>query len=241
VIDGPVLAASNSSASRLNQVRLVIFDCDGVLVDSELITNRVYAKMLNELGVPVTLDDMFEKFVGRSMAYCWELVANMLGRPVPEHLVEEYRARTTAALESELKAVQGIEASLDALEDIGVPYCVASSGTHDKMRTTLGITGLLPRFAGKIFSVTDVPKAKPAPDVYLYAAATCKVEPAHCCVIEDSPTGVAAGVAAGMTVYGYCALTPAERLAAAGAHHTFSVMSELPDLLFGPARERARR
>jgi HAD superfamily hydrolase (TIGR01509 family) len=241
VTEGPVLAASNAGASGLNGIRLVIFDCDGVLVDSELITNRVYAKMLNELGVPVTLDDMFEQFVGRSMAYCWELVSNMLGRPVPEHLVEEYRARTTAALELELKAVQGIEESLNTLEAIGMPYCVASSGTHEKMRTTLGLTGLLPRFEGRMFSVTEVAKAKPAPDVFLHAAATCKVAPSHCCVIEDSPTGVAAGVAAGMTVYGYCALMPERRLAAAGAHHTFSVMRELPDLLFGPEMERVRR
>jgi HAD superfamily hydrolase (TIGR01509 family) len=231
----------NAVPARSTAIKLVIFDCDGVLVDSESITNRVYAKMLNELGIPVTLDDMFEQFVGRSMNYCWDLVARMLGRPPPPHLIEEYLARTTAALQSELQAVPGIEETLDALEAIRVPYCVASSGTHEKMATTLGITGLLPRFMGRISSVTDVANAKPAPDVFLHAAGRNGVAPSACCVIEDSPTGVAAGVAAGMTVYGYCALTPELRLIEAGAHHTFSDMRRLPGLLFGHAPPAASR
>lgn len=216
---------------KTNECRLVIFDCDGVLVDSEVITNRVYVKMLNELGVTVTLEDMFERFVGRPMSYCWELVTDMLGRPLPEGLIEEYRVRTTAALEAELKAVRGIEATLDALTAKHVPFCVASSGTHEKMRTTLGITGLLPRFEGRMFSVTEVARAKPAPDVFLHAAGRNGIAPEACCVIEDSPTGVKAGVAAGMTVYGYCGLTPAHRLLEAGAHHTFSDMRLLSTLL----------
>ncbi len=143
--------------------------------------------------------------------------------------------RTTPALEAELKAVQGIEEVLDALDARELPYCVASSGTHDKMKTTLGVTGLAPRFAGKIFSVTDVARAKPAPDVYLHAAAKSGIAPGACCVIEDSPTGVSAGVAAGMRVYGYCGLTPARRLIDAGAHHTFSDMRRLPEMLFDRA------
>jgi HAD superfamily hydrolase (TIGR01509 family) len=210
---------------------LVIFDCDGVLVDSELITNRVFARMINELGVPVTLDDMFEKFVGRTMSYCCGLITQMSGRPLPEDFVAQYRLRTTAALHAELRAVPGIENVLDAIEARGLPYCVASSGSHDKMRTTLGITGLFPRMQGKLFSVTEVVNAKPAPDVFLHAARMCGVEPTSCCVVEDSPIGVAAGVAAGMTVFGYCALTPKQRLIDAGAHQTFSDMSRLPQLI----------
>jgi HAD superfamily hydrolase (TIGR01509 family) len=211
---------------------LVIFDCDGVLVDSELITNRVFAVMLNELGIVVSLEDMFEKFVGRSMSQCLQIIEKLLGRSVPAAFLDEYHMRTTAALRSELKAVPGIEA---ALESIPIPYCVASSGTHEKMQITLGMTGLLPRFHGKIFSVSDVQRAKPFPDVFLHAAAKSGVAPAGCAVIEDTPTGVAAGVAAGMTVYGYCALTPQPRLREAGAHYTFASMSELPDLLSGAA------
>jgi HAD superfamily hydrolase (TIGR01509 family) len=207
---------------------LVVFDCDGVLVDSELITNRIFARMLNELGIPVTLEHMFEQFVGRSMATCLEKIADLLGGPVPEDFVHQYHVRTNAALQSELKAVPGIETVLD---EIKVPYCVASSGSHEKMQTTLGITGLLPRFQGKIFSVTEVARSKPFPDVFLYAAARSGVAASECAVVEDTPTGVAAGVAAGMTVYGYCALTPPHRLREAGAHYTFDSMRKLPPLL----------
>jgi HAD superfamily hydrolase (TIGR01509 family) len=207
---------------------LVIFDCDGVLVDSELITNRIFVQMLNEVGLPLSLEDMFEQFVGRSMPQCLALVTGLLGRPLPNNFEEDFRRRSAAALKSELKAVAGIETVLAALN---VPFCVASSGTHEKMQTTLGVTGLLPRFAGKIYSVTEVARSKPHPDVFLHAASRQGVAPEDCAVIEDTPTGVRAGVAAGMTVFGYCALTPRASLIAAGAHHTFEHMRELPRLL----------
>jgi HAD superfamily hydrolase (TIGR01509 family) len=207
---------------------LVIFDCDGVLVDSELITNRVFTKMLNELGVAVSNDEAFEKFVGKSMAQCLEMIAGLLGREVPADFVRRYDQRSAAALTSELKAVPGIEAALEAIQ---VPYCVASNGSHEKMQTTLGITGLLPKFKDKLFSVSEVARGKPFPDVFLHAAGKFGVAPSGCAVIEDTPTGVSAGVAAGMTVYGYCAHTPAHRLIAAGAHGTFGRMSDLPELL----------
>ena len=210
------------------QFQLVISDCDGVLVDSELITNRIFASMLNELGIPVTLEDMFEQFVGRSMANCLEKIAGLLGRPVSDDFVQQYQVQTTAALQSDLKVVPGIEAVLDQIK---MPYCVASSGSHEKMQTTLGITGLLPRFKGKIFSVTEVARGNPFPDVFLYAAAKSGATASKCAVVEDTPTGVAAGVAAGMTVYGYCGLTPQHRLQEAGAHYTFDSMSQLPTLL----------
>lgn len=208
--------------------QLIIFDCDGVLVDSERITNQVFVEMLNALGLPLTLEDMFEQFVGRSMSQCMEKITTLLGRAPPEDFLTNYRARTTAALASQLKPVPGIEAALDA---IALPWCVASSGEHAKMRTTLGVTGLLPRFAGRIFSVTEVAHPKPAPDIFLHAARQCGAAPADCVVVEDTPTGVAAGVAAGMTVLGYCASTPARRLLDAGAHQVFDSMTLLPGLL----------
>ncbi len=225
----------NASASKT--MDLVIFDCDGVLVDSELITNRVFAGMINELGVHVTLEDMFEQFVGRSMAYCCDLIAGMSKQPIPDDFVEQFRIRTTAALQAELKPVQGIECVLDELTAKGVPYCVASSGSHEKMHATLGITGLLSRFEKKLFSVTEVANGKPAPDVFLYAASKSGVAPSRCYVVEDTPTGVIAGVAAGMTVWGYCALTPAHRLIEAGAHYTTSELSNLPQIWFDDTRE----
>jgi HAD superfamily hydrolase (TIGR01509 family) len=217
---------------------LVIFDCDGVLVDSELITNRIFAKMLNELGIPISIEEMFERFVGRSMPQCLEIIADLLGRPVPDGFVDDYYARSRAALQRELKAVPDIELVLAALDS---PFCVASSGTHEKMQTTLGVTGLLPLFSGRIYSVTEVPRSKPFPDVYLHAARQQGVAPVACAVIEDTPTGVIAGVAAGMTVFGYCALMPKHRLIEAGAHHTFDRMRELPKLLGAGPRDQAAR
>lgn len=227
-----ILASMNRYASDSKTPELVIFDCDGVLVDSELITNRVFAIMLNELGVHVTLEDMFERFVGRSMIYCCELIAGMLKGPIPDNFVEQYHIRTTAALQTELTPIAGIESVLGELNSRGVPFCVASSGSHEKMRTTLGITGLLPHFDNKLFSVTEVANSKPAPDVFLLAAGKFGASPSKCYVVEDTPTGVKAGVAAGMTVFGYCALTPAHRLIEAGAHYTIGEMVKLPRLWF---------
>jgi HAD superfamily hydrolase (TIGR01509 family) len=215
---------------------LVIFDCDGVLVDSEIITNRVFAKMLNELGLAITVEETFEKFVGRSMGQCLEMIAGLLGGEVPNDFAHRYQRRITTALNSELKAVPGVEAALEAIR---TPYCVASNGTREKMQTTLGATGLLPKFKDKMFSVSEVARGKPFPDIFLYAAGRFGIAPSACVVIEDTPTGVAAGVAAGMTVWGFCAHMPARRLIEAGAHGTFEHMSTLPDLISHPRRGEA--
>lgn len=209
---------------------LVIFDCDGVLVDSEPITAVVFARMLNELGLEVGTRDIFDRFVGRSMEQCLEIIAGMLGHPAPPGFVQEYRDRSAAALEAGVRPVAGIEA---VIEGLGIPYCVASNGTHDKMRTTLGVTGLLPAFAGRMFGITDVARGKPFPDLFLHAASRFGASPARCAVVEDTPTGVAAGVAAGMEVFGYCALTPRHLLSEAGARVTFERMLDLPGLLRG--------
>jgi HAD superfamily hydrolase (TIGR01509 family) len=152
----------------------------------------------------------------------------MLGRPPPESFLRDLQARTFTAFKTQLRAMPGIEEALDRL---GLPFCVASSGDHEKMNTTLGITGLLPRFAGRIFSVTQVARGKPAPDVYLFAARRLAVEPSACLVVEDTPPGVQAGVAAGMTVFGFCAHTPEAKLKAAGAHRTFDDMRALPEMV----------
>jgi len=207
---------------------LVIFDCDGVLVDSELITNRVFAEMINDLGGAVTLDDMFDRFVGHSMKHCLSIVRDMIGRDVPPTFIEEYRERTTLALTEHLQPIPGIHT---ALNELTCRFCVASSGDHEKMRTTLGLTGLLERFEGRLFSVTQVSRGKPAPDVFLFAAAQMGVQPERVAVIEDTPTGVAAGKAAGMTVFGYAGRTPPARLREAGAAVVFTSMHDLPSLL----------
>ena len=213
-------------------VELVIFDCDGVLVDSERISNIVFAEMLGELGLHLTLADMFEHFVGRSMAQGLEIIERMLGAPPPPDFADAFRARSSAALAQQVQPVRGIEAALAALEEIRLPYCVASSGDHTKMRMTLGATGLLPRFDGRMFSATEVARGKPNPDVFLFAAermrASCS---SRVVVVEDTAVGVQAGVTAGMTVFGYAELTDSAKLIAAGAARTFADMRELPSLI----------
>jgi HAD superfamily hydrolase (TIGR01509 family) len=215
----------------MSRPQLVIFDCDGVLVDSEPVANRILGQMLRELGLDLTQEQIFQNFVGYSLPHCLRVIESMLGRAPPENFLRELQSRTFAAFKTELHAMPGIEDALDALDAAGVPYCVASSGDHEKMRTTLGITGLLPRFAGRIFSVTQVARGKPAPDIYLFAAEQMGFEPANCVVVEDTPPGVKAGVAAGMSVFGFCAFTPVEKLRAFGAHRTFDELRRLGEML----------
>lgn len=210
----------------LNGFELVIFDCDGVLVDSERIANEVFARVLNEeCGFSLNLSDMFNAFVGHSSQQCMAIVETMLGAKPPAGLEARYKQEIDHALELSVKPVNGIEQALAALS---IPYCVASNGSHDKMRTTLGKTRLLPLFEGKLYSADELKRYKPSPDIYLHAASNMGVSsPSRCLVIEDSPSGVQAGVAAGMTVFGYTELMSKDRLVEAGAHHTFSDMTGL--------------
>jgi HAD superfamily hydrolase (TIGR01509 family) len=212
----------------VKRTQLVIFDCDGVLVDSEPISLRTFTEALHDLGLDLSEEQMFDNFVGYSMKHCMELVHKLLGRPTPENFVAELQARTFERFKAELKPMPGIA---QALDELSVPFCVASSGAHEKMRTTLGITGLLPRFEGKMFSATQVARGKPAPDVYLFAAEKMGVEPGRCVVVEDAPPGVQAGVAAGMRVLGFCAHTPRAKLEAAGAHVLFDDMRRVAELV----------
>ena len=208
---------------------LVIFDCDGVLVDSERITNQVFCRMLNELGLAVTLEDMFERFVGLSMPQCLELIKEMHGAPPPDSFVSQFRKRTAEALERQIKPIPGI---VEVLSNLSIPYCVASSGEHEKIRLSWsGRRRLLRRLNLWIFSVADVERPKPAPDVFLLAAERLRAKPSRCAVVEDTPTGVRAAVAAGMHVFGFSANTPEQRLKEAGAHEVFSNMHLFPQLL----------
>jgi HAD superfamily hydrolase (TIGR01509 family) len=209
-------------------VELAIFDCDGVLVDSEVIANRVFCEMLNEIGLRVSLSDMFERFVGLSMPQCVELITELNGRPPPPTFVTELQKRTATVLSRQIKPIAGVT---DALETLDIPCCVASSGTHEKINLTLGATGLLQYFEGRIFSVADVENPKPAPDVFLFAARTLGADPLACVVIEDTPVGIRAAVAAGMRAIGFAASTPAKRLWEAGASEVISEMRQLPKIL----------
>ena len=210
----------------MRRLDLVIFDCDGVLVDSERLAVRTEAQILAGLGWPLTEADIVERFVGRSAAYMHQEIERRLGRSVDWDT--EFEPRYREVFERELVAVPGIVEALDA---ISTPVCVASSGSHDKMRFTLGRTGLFDRFDGRIFSADQVAHGKPAPDVFLFAADRMDASPDRCAVVEDSVSGVAAGLSAGMVVFAFAGgVTSAEMLSREGAV-VFEDMRELPALI----------
>ncbi|MEU5084943.1 MULTISPECIES: HAD family hydrolase [Streptomyces] len=209
---------------------LVIFDNDGVLVDSEPMSNRLLASYLTELGHPTSYEDSVRDYMGSAMHRVHDLVLERTGRRLPEDFDEVFHARVFAAFERELRAVPGVTDVLEKLAADGVPYCVASSGSHERIRVGHRTTGLDRWFTDeRIFSSEDVGRGKPAPDLFLYAAERMGVAPGRCVVVEDSPLGVQAAVAAGMDVYGFTAMTPPERLEGAG--RLFADMSELAGLL----------
>jgi len=207
---------------------LVIFDCDGVVVDSERIVHEVFGDFIRSLGADLDSPRMNELFLGRRLVDCLAIVEGITGRPAAPDALERYKAERDRVLREQVQPVEGVRA---VIEGLAVPYCIASSGDHAKMRTTLGATGLLPLFEGRLTSGTEVVNGKPAPDVFLLAAERMGAAPARTAVIEDSVNGVLAGHAAGMTVFGFAGLVPAKDLAAAGAASTFTHMRDLPALL----------
>lgn len=209
--------------------QLLILDCDGVLVDSEPITIRVLCEMLNSFGVSIGIEQVGETFSGLTFSEILERVAKLLPVPMPDDFGDRYTELTFAAMETELQVIPDIELLLDC---VPTPYCVASNGPHQKIRKTLGITSLLSRFEGRIFSAWDVPRGKPSPDVFHLAAQHFDVPPAGCLVIEDSPTGVKGARAAGMTVFGYAKDDRnAAGLVAMGADKVFHSMKELSSFI----------
>jgi HAD superfamily hydrolase (TIGR01509 family) len=198
-----------------------------VLVDTERLCVEVDALVLGQMGWPLTVDEVVDRFVGRPDEYTTAELARHLGRELPSDWDLPFRHLYRDALEK-LQPVPGIA---NALDRINQPVCVASSGTHERMRLTLGRAGLYGRFAGRIFSTTEVTNGKPAPDLFLHAAKQMNANPRKCAVIEDSVPGVEAAQAAGMTAFGYAgSVTPRTRLEAAGAV-VFDDMEQLPTLL----------
>lgn len=211
---------------------LVIFDCDGVLVDSEPISASAFADSLAEIGLPISETDVWREFTGLSLASSYRLIEERWGVTLPDDFHETMQGRTLRRLGEAVEAVPGVRKVIDDIDAVGGAKCVASSGNMDKMRVTLGRTELLPLFDGCIFSAwhPDVKRGKPFPDLFLHAAGRMGVEPARCAVIEDSVHGVNAAHAAGMTAFGYVGGSPSFDLAAEGATE-FASMSALPDLL----------
>lgn len=209
-------------------LQLVIFDCDGVLVDSERLAVRVEAAFLAELGWPLSQAEVIERFMGRSQAYMVQAIQDRLGDRLPADWQDRLDRRYRAVFDAELTPVDGV---VEALDRIATPTCVASGGSHEMLRHTLGLTGLYDRFQGRIFSASEVAEGKPAPDLFLHAAARLGAEPAACAVVEDSRYGVEAARAAGMRAFGYTGgLTPPDRLAGPRTV-LFDDMRRLPDLL----------
>jgi HAD superfamily hydrolase (TIGR01509 family) len=211
----------------MREFDLVIFDNDGVLVDSEPVANTVLARLLTEYGFPCTAEQSIAEFMGRSIPQVRAIVEERLGLPLPADLEARYAGELYPSFQRSLRPIPGV---VEALQAIDRPVCVASSGTPERIRLTLTCTGLWDRFGGRVFSAQDVARGKPAPDLFLHAAATLGAEPRRCAVVEDSPAGVTAANAAGMTSFAFARLVPAARLGhATGA--IFSAMADLPRLI----------
>ncbi|MBB4388541.1 HAD superfamily hydrolase (TIGR01509 family) [Rhizobium leguminosarum] len=218
-----------------NPYDLVIFDCDGVLIDSETLASRIDAEELTRIGYPTSYSDVVLRFTGLSSATMRKLIEEDWGRPLPGNFDTIVQDRIKESYRTELQAISGIDQLLHQLQ---LPRCVASSSAPDKLRLGLELTGLWPHFDPHVFSSVMVKVGKPAPDLFLFAAAKMGVEPARCVVVEDSIAGVRAGVAAGMTVIGFtagghCLEDHNHRLFSAGAKVVARSAEELTSLLCG--------
>lgn len=207
---------------------LVIFDCDGVLIDSERIVNQVFSECLSELGLNLTLDETIQTFKGHTTANCIAMASDLLGKPIDsKSLIDRFNVLSEGRLETAITAIPGI---IEVVTHLPYAKCVASNSGHRHIKMGLEKTGLMAHFTPHIFSAADVARPKPAPDLFLHAANTMGFAPKECVVVEDSPAGVTAAVTAGMKVFGFSDLTPATVLQQAGAQ-TFGSMAELPGLL----------
>ena len=212
---------------------LVIFDCDGVLVDSEVISCRAHAATLTRHGYPITDEQVLHRFLGVSDREARLIIETEMGRKLPDDFDAQVKEATLKFYAGDLKAIAHVA---DAIAAIDLPKCVASSGTPEKIRHGLDCAGLYEQLAPHIFSAAQVTRGKPAPDLFLFAAEQMRAQPARCLVIEDSVPGVTGAVAAGMTVLGFhggshCQAGHADKLAKAGAALVFDDMRQLPDLV----------
>lgn len=212
---------------------LVIFDCDGVLVDSEALACVVHAEVLTAYGYPITTAQVHERFLGRSAREARAEVEAELGRVLPDDYTVELKATIDRVFGAQLQPVAGIA---EVLAGLSHKKCVASSGTPTRIRSSLTTTGLIHHFGEHLYSGLQVERGKPAPDLFLFAAAQMGADPARCVVIEDSIHGVTGAAAAGMTVFGFhggahCGADTAAALQATGAHLVFDDMQRLPGLI----------
>ncbi len=219
--------------NRNQNFDLIIFDCDGVLVDSEVISCRAHAETLTRHGYPITADQVLNRFLGVSDREARLMIENEISRKLPNDFESQVKQATLQFYADDLRAISYVG---EAIAAIGLPKCVASSGTPEKIRHGLTCARLYDQLAPHIFSASEVKRGKPAPDLFLFAAEQMQAAPARCLVIEDSIPGVTGAVAAGMTVLGFhggshCRPGYGDTLRAAGAIMTFEDMRQLPDLI----------
>jgi len=184
----------------MSKYKCIIFDCDGVLVDSETIGNMVFVNMANALGTNINLEYAQKYFKGSFLKDCMDHISKLIDTDIPETFEADYRKQSFEAFKTSIKPIKGIK---DVVENLTIPFCVASSGPENKIRLNLELTGLLPYFENKIFSCYTINKWKPEPDIFLWAAKTMGFKPNECLVIEDSVSGVRAAKRGGFDIFGY--------------------------------------
>ncbi|MFD2726733.1 HAD family hydrolase [Hyunsoonleella rubra] len=184
----------------MSKYKCIIFDCDGILIDSESIAIGVLVDMANDLGAKMDFETSLIDLKGKSLNSCMALISERIGKPLPVNFEPDYRINTFEAFRKDIKPIEGIK---EVVENLEIPFCTASSGPANKIRLNMEITGLLPYFDGKIFSCYDIQKWKPEPDIFLWAAETMGFQPEECLVVEDSVSGVKAAKAGGFDVFGY--------------------------------------
>jgi beta-phosphoglucomutase-like phosphatase (HAD superfamily) len=215
---------------RHSPLRLVIFDCDGVLVDSEPVTNRLVAEELTRLGWPMTAEECQRRFLGLNLTAMEPLIEAQLHRRLPARWGCDLAERLIAVLADEVELMPGAAMALAETTELGLPWRIASNSSHAELHAKFGRNGLLDQVTGRLHSHHDVPRGKPAPDLFLAAAAAECVTPDCCLVVEDSVPGVRAAMAAGMTCLGFCPDGDGADLVAEGAG-PFHSLYELPALL----------
>lgn len=205
--------------------KCILFDCDGVLVDTEAISIQVLVEMSATLGLHLEKEYAMEVFTGLSLMACFQFIQNRVGVPLPRDFELRFRKRTFDLFEKELKAIDGI---YEVIENLKIPFCVASSGPQNKIALNLKLTGLYDYFNGNIFSCFDIQRWKPDPAIFLHAAKTMGFAPKDCVVIEDSIPGVKAAIAGGFDVYAYANKRTEKQLADLGAKLFYKMEALLP-------------
>lgn len=211
----------------MSKYKCIIFDCDGVLIDSESIAIGVLVDMANDLGADMDKHESLIDLKGKSLNLCMQLISERINKDLPLNFESDYRINTFEAFRKEIQPINGIK---EVLENLEIPFCVASSGPENKIRLNLEVTGLLPFFEGNIFSCYAIQKWKPEPDVYLWAAKTMGFEPSECLVIEDSLSGVKGARRGGFDVFGYTEHDYKNELESV-VTKTFKSMSQLKDII----------